>query len=371
MLEALLIFNQGGIVLFHHRAEPSLLKSIDHPVSHVRHLLEAEVIHNQITNQCFKIVEGLTFSWKWMNDICIVAVYPDILFEGPRQYLKQWAQFLVENTSQEFQRYLENQDPAEEEQHHFTDASTFAPTFKVILDHSKSQRHGTEAGAPTPAVLEPKKKEGSVTKERHWRGEAKVTEAAMKALNMNDEETNNGKAGKDAAYQRALREARQAYLPTEQEQTKSVAKEEPSWSSSLTGVLETLSGSKKLTADDLHKPLEKMKAHLQGKNVSVETSQALCDAVQSKLTGKKLQTFYSIQTAVQQALESTIQQLLLKPIDIVTSIRRKRNKPYVICVMGINGIGYVRLWSFILLTVCGTGKPPQPRNLPITFSKRD
>lgn len=337
MLEALLIFNQGGIVLFHHRSEPSLLKSVDHPESHVRHLLEAEVIHDTVSNKSFKIVQGLTFSWKWMNDVCIVAVYPDILFEGPRQYLKQWAQYLVDATAKEFQLFYEkNQSPENE---HLIDASTFAPTFNVILEHSKSQRHNAAPANETNTKQTTKEANPNKGKEeRHWRGEAKVTEAAMNALNMNDAESSENK---DAAYERALTEARQAYLPSKDEQTQSAAtaKEQPSWSSSLTGMLQTLSGSKRLTAEDLHQPLDKMKAHLQAKNVSVETSQALCDAVQSKLTGKKLQSFYSVQTAVQQAFETTIQQLLLKPVDIVTNVRRKRNKPYVICIMGINGIG--------------------------------
>jgi signal recognition particle GTPase len=112
-----------------------------------------------------------------------------------------------------------------------------------------------------------------------------------------------------------------------------------SWSAALTGMLQTLSGSKRLTVDDLQKPLERVKAHLQEKNVSVETADALCMAVRQKLTGKQLQSFYSVQTAVQQAFETTIAQLLLKPVDLITNVRRKRDKPYVICMIGINGIG--------------------------------
>jgi hypothetical protein len=401
MLEALIIFNQGGIVLFQYRAEPSLLKSIDQPAAHVRHLLEAEVIHDALlgssyndTTPRFKIVDGLTFCWAWSNaalhqdHFCVAAVYPDILFEGPRQYLKHWAQYLVAATAAEFRILYDrthnggkphgggggknsnsssknNEDGSSSTRNKdmvtLLSGSAFEKTFKVVLEHSKTQRHneptaavpgaitdGSSSSSTTHASSSTIKESAATSKERHWRGEAKVTEAAMNALNMNEDAGDS--KNNEAAYQRALDEARQAYLPSKDEVQKSAAgasnnKDDAttsSWSSALTGMLQTLSGSKKLTVDDLQKPLEKVKAHLQEKNVSVETADALCQAVRQKLVGRQLQSFYSVQTAVQQAFEATIAQLLLKPVDLVTNVRRKRDKPYVICVMGINGIGYVQ-----------------------------
>jgi signal recognition particle GTPase len=409
MLEALIIFNQGGIVLFQHRAEPSLLKSVDDPAAHVRHLLEAEVIQDALSynTKRYKIVDGLTFCWTWSgidDDFCVAAVYPDILFEGPRQYLQHWAQYLIQATETEF-RLLYDQYSHHGKSHNkntdqgssknnrdiatLMNGSAFEKTFKLVLEHSKTQRHNEpklpeqparvdassssntssatvkEAASTTAATTSSTKKAtaGPIpTKERHWRGEAKVTDAAMNALNMNEDATDN--KDNDASYQRALDEARQAYLPTKDEVKKnakpssSPTNDTTSWSAALTGMLQTLSGSKRLTVDDLQKPLERVKAHLQEKNVSVETADALCQAVRQKLTGKQLQSFYSVQTAVQQAFESTIAQLLLKPVDLVTNVRRKRDKPYVICMIGINGIGYVYqnatldIALFVCLLVC-------------------
>lgn len=71
------------------------------------------------------------------------------------------------------------------------------------------------------------------------------------------------------------------------------------------------------------------------------------------MQGKRLQSLYRVQTAVQQALESVISKILEKdPIDLLRGVLAKRGDgllsnftskknrvPFVISVMGINGIG--------------------------------
>jgi signal recognition particle receptor subunit alpha len=71
--------------------------------------------------------------------------------------------------------------------------------------------------------------------------------------------------------------------------------------------------------------------------------------VQAKLVGKKLNSLYRVQTAVQQALETTLTSLLKTNVDLLRSVVTKRGdkslfsrtpkRPYVIAVVGINGVG--------------------------------
>jgi signal recognition particle receptor subunit alpha len=160
-----------------------------------------------------------------------------------------------------------------------------------------------------------------------------------------------------------LQEARAAYLPDESDLAadgktaedmvgKSVVTAEDgttSWSSSVTGLLQQLTGNKQLTASDLEKPLQQMEELLTTKNVAQDIAQQLCQAVQAKLVGKKLNSLYRVQTAVQQALETTVTSLLKTNVDLLRAVVTKRGdkslfsrtpkRPYVIAVVGINGVG--------------------------------
>ena len=192
-------------------------------------------------------------------------------------------------------------------------------------------------------------------KEKRTWGEAKVTDAAMRELDMSKKEDTTADAVAEAA-EIALQEARAAYLPTTQdlqqqqaEQEESNSSSEPSWSSTAVGWFQQMTGNKVLQAADLEKPLQEMQAFLMSKNVAAEIAQDLCNAVAQKLTGKKLNSLYRVQTAVQQALEGTITKLLHHDVDLLRNALSKRGdsllfssskkKPYVIAVVGINGVG--------------------------------
>jgi signal recognition particle receptor subunit alpha len=163
------------------------------------------------------------------------------------------------------------------------------------------------------------------------------------------------------AEARALQEARAAYLPDESDlavdgkaaddmvEKSTAADGSNSWSSSVTGLLQQLTGNKQLTASDLEKPLQQMEELLATKNVAQDIAHKLCQAVQAKLVGKKLNSLFRVQTAVQQALETTLTSLLQTNVDILRAVVTKRGdkslfsrtpkRPYVIAVVGINGVG--------------------------------
>ena len=98
MLEALTIFTKGGLVLYHYRANPSLTGDDNEGYltrTSCNDLLLKVILQSTSATKNFHIDQGLSFVWSSKDvarDYMIIAVYPDILFEGPRQYLRQWAE---------------------------------------------------------------------------------------------------------------------------------------------------------------------------------------------------------------------------------------------------------------------------------------
>jgi len=200
---------------------------------------------------------------------------------------------------------------------------------------------------------------------RSW-GNAKVTEKSMAALDksVQDEGGLSKEEAATVAHERALQEAREAYLPSQQEveqeseeielpNNDNNAASSSSWSSTVTGLFQQMTGNKVLTSSDLNAPLEQMEQVMKQKNVAANIAHELCEAVRAQLVGKKLNSMYRVQTAVQQALESVLTKLLQRDtVDLLRNVLQKRGdgsllaklstsqkRPYVIVVMGINGIG--------------------------------
>ena len=392
MLESLTIFTKGGLILYQYVSQPSLVSGVNDAVSLTRNsvngILASILLHPQrYPNKTYHITEGLTFLWRQEKDYCIMLMYPDILFEGPRQYLKQWATALLERTLAEYQLYYQTTTSTTANATVRPDPGPFDTIFRIVLNQSKTQKPA-EAGtttATTPQHTSTGKKENqnsntsapsskAVTtgkEKRQWYdGNAKVTEKAMEALDKSKKET-QGTA--EDAHERALQEARLAYLPTAQDlaqDRQSTAATIPAttdaatndsngtWSSSFTSMFQQLTGSKILTDADLDAPLQFMKERLVAKNVATDIANTLCTSVRQSIRGKKLNSMYRVQTAVKQAMETCITKLLQNQsnkhatVDLLRAVYAKRGdgalfstssstrrRPYVITVMGINGIG--------------------------------
>jgi len=99
-----------------------------------------------------------------------------------------------------------------------------------------------------------------------------------------------------------------------------------------------------------------MQKMLTSKNVANDIAKEICDSVRSKLVGKKMQSFMRVKTAVRHALEASIEKILRpahnRDVDLLRSAIAKREKgkgffaskskptrPYVIVMIGINGVG--------------------------------
>lgn len=117
----------------------------------------------------------------------------------------------------------------------------------------------------------------------------------------------------------------------------------------ISGYFRNIVGGKTLTKQDLEKPLKAMEEHLIKKNVAREAAIRLCEGVEAEMVGKKTAAFESTDKALQPALENSLRKLLtpktsldlLQEIESVTKPAKtgQPGRPYVISVVGVNGVG--------------------------------
>ncbi|OLN85741.1 Signal recognition particle receptor subunit alpha-like protein [Colletotrichum chlorophyti] len=120
--------------------------------------------------------------------------------------------------------------------------------------------------------------------------------------------------------------------------------------STIGGLFRNVVGGKTLTKEDLDKAMKGMEEHLLKKNVAREAAIRLCEGVEKELLGAKTGSFESISTKIQAAMEASLTKMLtptssldlLREIDAITapsatSLRKAR--PYVISIVGVNGVG--------------------------------
>ncbi|KAK0759828.1 hypothetical protein N5P37_008018 [Trichoderma harzianum] len=118
----------------------------------------------------------------------------------------------------------------------------------------------------------------------------------------------------------------------------------------ISGLFRNVVGGKTLTKEDLDKAMKGMEDHLLRKNVAREAAVRLCEGVEKELVGVKTGNFESINAKIQAAMESSLTKMLtptssldlLREIDSITappitSLRKAR--PYVISIVGVNGVG--------------------------------
>ena len=139
--------------------------------------------------------------------------------------------------------------------------------------------------------------------------------------------------------------------------------------STIGGLFRNVVGGKTLTKEDLDKAMKGMEDHLLKKNVAREAAVRLCEGVENELVGVKTGNFESklqspifgnsqtltsnttgINSRIKSAMESSLTKMLtptssldlLREIDSITappatSLRKAR--PYVISIVGVNGVG--------------------------------
>ncbi|KAJ9155219.1 Fused signal recognition particle receptor [Pleurostoma richardsiae] len=120
--------------------------------------------------------------------------------------------------------------------------------------------------------------------------------------------------------------------------------------SAIGGLFRNVVGGKTLTREDLDKAMKGMEEHLLRKNVAREAAVRLCEGVEKELIGVKTGSFESINKRIQSAMEASLTKMLtptssldlLREIDAITSppaTSLRKPRPYVISIVGVNGVG--------------------------------
>ena len=320
------------------------------------------------------------------KDKIAVALYPDIFFDGPRAYLKEWVHKLLDRTLKEYNLYEEavllgnddnnnnnnNNNNNDNENASIGKDSTnlsslplrpdpkpFDRVFQALLEQFKKEKRDVQT-TPGDSSTNARTRDSHISnnnyhdkqgnkkgkEKRMWHDkEAKITKDAMAQLDFSKEDSNTKNSTGSAALsmdpsEQAIAEARATYLPNydsnEQEQDDMDMdpdlKDENSWGTSLGSVFQQMTGNKVLTEADLEKPMEEMQKLLTTKNVAQGVAQEVCNEVKAQLVGKRLNSFFRVKTAVRQGLEASITKILNRGrtskdsnLDIIRAAMAKRN----------------------------------------------
>jgi len=320
----------------------------------------------------------IVIEWEETSELIALAIYPDLRNED-----FPWMRSLLTASLQEYQVFAQASAVADIGDQGLNIVATAKPenqalfdkTFQIIFQQHRKESTVITTNSKTPnssgtsSVNKSNQNNNKGGKEkRQWHdGKAKVTKKAMEELDKSKAATEEDIVNSE---EQALAEARAAYLPTDAdlkdfdiENTTQLVDDDnddngddddnSSWGKSLQGLFAQMTGQKVLTKQDLEDPLKEMHRLLTSKNVAADIAQQICQKVQESLVGKKLNSMYRVKTAVRQALEQVINELLLPStqLNILRQVVSKRDqassffarsdtqRPYVIVVVGINGVG--------------------------------
>ena len=131
----------------------------------------------------------------------------------------------------------------------------------------------------------------------------------------------------------------------------------------ISGLFRNVVGGKVLTKADLQKPMKGIEEHLLNKNIAREAAVRLCEGVERELVGVKTGNFESehsccwdhmgadlgtgVDAVIRKSLTASLTKILTPTVSLdllgsiksVTSPSSSSQRPYVISVVGVNGVG--------------------------------
>jgi len=364
------------VILYHYSNITSTNEVAENHIQTVNIFLSQHLLNPSIKTIPLETTPASIAEFISMENEMIVVLYPKVVSDHANM---TWTPYFMKELWKEY--YLFQKSTAQTKDHNER-GSIFNATLMAIYE--KAQIVGKVQLSQTKSQSNPSKDKTTTSSKRgkearvwHKEGEQEVTSASMAKLDRSKNDVPGSGESDDpmeiAENSPALMEARAAYLPAdnevptweEEDQLRLVDDEEndddasgAGWGGSLKGMMDQISG-KVLRQEDLEQPLKEMENLLAGKNVARDIAQEICGNVKAKLVGKKMQSFTRVKTAVRQALEVTIEKIL-KPgmgrggsdsVDVLKDVvskrergrgffgKKEKQRPYVIVMVGINGVG--------------------------------
>lgn len=111
------------------------------------------------------------------------------------------------------------------------------------------------------------------------------------------------------------------------------------------GFLKNIMGGKTITQEDMDKVTAKVEEQLMQKNVAKEVATYLCNQVARSLVGCTTNSWTTVEQTVQTAMADALRKILTPSasLDLLHEVQRHKKtgggRPYVISVVGVNGVG--------------------------------
>ncbi|KAK5175343.1 uncharacterized protein LTR77_000482 [Saxophila tyrrhenica] len=115
--------------------------------------------------------------------------------------------------------------------------------------------------------------------------------------------------------------------------------------SRISGLFRNVVGGKTLSKQDLQQPLQQMQNHLLEKNVAREAAERLCTSVETDLLNQTTASFTSIDATIRTSMAKALTRILTPTSsldllrNITSTIEGPAARPYVISIVGVNGVG--------------------------------
>mmetsp|Transcript_18290 Transcript_18290/g.40488 ORF Transcript_18290/g.40488 Transcript_18290/m.40488 type:complete len:586 (-) Transcript_18290:96-1853(-) len=236
-------------------------------------------------------------------------------------------------------------EAAEEEGDPNTDS--IAEARKKLLAKAKGK---PKKAAAAPAPAEPEK--GKKKKEaRAWAGQGKVDSKSMAALDRSKKvDPEDADAAMRATYLgddgSDVEGAEVESIASESEEEEAAPAEDGRLTSlfkRMSSSVQSITGNKVMTEEDLAPILKTVKDELMAKNVAVEVAARLLESVQTTLLGKRTAQFSSVRRSVKEALTEAMTTILApkRSVDVLRAALEAKaaGRVYSVAFLGVNGVG--------------------------------
>lgn len=352
MIDQFLVFTLTGAVLFKYAPRKISESVINSLISEVFISDNAKGLASDELDVETYSTAGYTLKYKRVNNpsFVVVAVHPaatplkyaDKLVNISATLFKElFGEGIIDNVNNE-QYYLDGLDEEEEK---------FAKYFNLKLQEFESQiEETTEDEKEVTEELKNTKKHQpqSGKKNRKWGADGFYEEDAGVELDFSTGEAgvtgsqkSNVEINADGFGQKDTKTGNFLVKDLNDEinellnssKTKQATKEPFSF-------LKKFTGGKTINSDDIKSTLVELQNQLIKKNVAPEVAKHLTSNVEKELIGSKTKNWTSIQTTAKDALAKSLTKILTPgtSVNLLEDIK-KNDKPYVISVVGVNGVG--------------------------------